>query len=67
MKRIVLALALIMALLLLMTLLVPFASIVNADIGAEMPVLQVFSPLWKTVYHSSEILLNFEVRSFSRL
>jgi hypothetical protein len=61
MKRIVLALALIMALLLLMTLLVPFASIVNADIGAEMPVLQVFSPLWKTVYHSSEILLNFEV------
>jgi hypothetical protein len=61
MKRIALALALMVTLLLLAALPVPFASIVNADIGAEMPALNVLSPLWKNVYHSSEILLSFEV------
>jgi hypothetical protein len=61
MNRIALAPALIMALLLLATLAAPFPSIVNADVSAEMPALNVLSPLPKIVYHSSDVLLSFEV------
>jgi len=51
------------ALLLLATFLAPSASIANADadIAVEMPAVKVISPLWKSVFNSSEVLLSFEV------
>lgn len=60
MNRTALAPVLIIALLLLTTLAVSFSSIANADVTA-LPSLKVMSPLWKNVYHSSDILLSFEV------
>jgi hypothetical protein len=37
-----------------------FSSIANADVTA-LPSIEVMSPLWKNVYHSSYILLSFKV------
>jgi hypothetical protein len=58
MKRTILALALMLA---LFPLQAPFVSIVNADINAKMPALDVLSPLQKSIYQSTEVMLNFEV------
>jgi hypothetical protein len=59
MKRTKLAQVLIVALLLLAPLVATFSSIANADVRV-LP-LNVISPLSKNVYHSSNVLLSFEV------
>ena len=59
MKRTKLAQVLIVALLLLAPLATTFSSIANADVRV-LP-LNVISPLSKNVYHSSNVLLSFEV------
>jgi hypothetical protein len=61
MRRTAATLTLVSAILLLAPVPMPFASIVNAEVSAEMPAINVLSPIWKTVYHSLDIMLSFTV------